>query len=154
MTKIKGAFRMAKYYYPAIFQSCEEGGYAVIIPDIEGCVTQGDDIEEAMWMANEAIGCTLDGVKEVDFPKPSDIKDIDNSKYEDSFVTLVEFDKEEYDRSLNPIKIAREKATMTVKELSNFLGAPYSTVENWNSGRRVPPAWLQRLIVEKIESAY
>lgn len=145
---------MAKYYYPAIFQVCEEGGYAITVPDIKGCVSQGDDISEAMWMTSEAIGCMLDGTEEKDYPKPSNINDIDHSKYDDSFVTLVEFDKEAYDRSCNPIKTAREKAAMSIKELSDFLGAPYRTVQDWNSGRRTPPDWLQRLIVEKIEHAY
>ncbi|MBO6179891.1 MAG: type II toxin-antitoxin system HicB family antitoxin [Selenomonadaceae bacterium] len=145
---------MSKYYYPAIFQSCEEGGYAIKVPDIKGCVSQGDNLEEAMWMASEAIGCMLEGVEEGKYPKPSDINDIDNSKYENSFVTLVEFDKEAYDRSCNPIKTAREKVKMSIKELSNFLGAPYRTVQDWNNGRRMPPEWIQKLIVEKIEGAY
>ena len=144
---------MAKHYYPAIFQKCEEGGYAIIVPDIQGCVTQGDDLNDAMWMASEAIGCMLEGVEEKDFPTPSDMKDVDCSQYADSFVTLVEFDKEAYDRSCNPIKAAREKASMSIKELSEFLGAPYRTVQDWNKGKRIPPKWLQNLIVEKIEHA-
>jgi len=145
---------MAKHYYPAIFQSCEEGGYAIIVPDIKGCVSQGDDINDSMRMASEAIGCMLEGTEEKDFPIPSNISDIDNSKYENSFVTLVEFDKEAYDFSCNPIKAAREQAAMSIKELSEFLGAPYRTVQDWNSGRRIPPEWLQKIIVEKIERAY
>ena len=145
---------MAKHYYPAIFQPCEEGGYAIVVPDIQGCVSQGNDISEAMWMASEAIGCMLEGTEEKDFPIPSSMNEIDNSKYENSFVTLVEFDKEAYERSCNPIKAAREQAAMSIKDLSDFLGAPYRTVQDWNSGRRIPPEWLQKLIVEKIEHAY
>lgn len=145
---------MAKYYYPAIFQSCEEGGYAVLVPDIQGCVSQGDDLAEAMWMASEAIGSMLEGMDEKDFPKASSVNDIDHSKYEGSFVTLVEFDKEAYDLSCNPIRAAREKAEMSIKELSDLLGAPYRTVQDWNSGKRTPPEWLQKLIIEKIEHVY
>ena len=37
---------MSKYYYPAIFM-IEEVGYSVIVPDLPGCFTQGDTIEEA-----------------------------------------------------------------------------------------------------------
>ena len=125
-----------------------------MVPDIQGCVSQGDNLADAMRMASEAIGCMLEGVDEKDFPTPKNIKDIDNSAYEDSFVTLVEFDKEAYDRSLNPIKAAREKAAMSIKELADFLGAPYRTVQDWNNGKRVPPKWLQQLIIEKIEHAY
>ena len=145
---------MAKYYYPAIFQPCEEGGYAIRIPDIQGCVSQGDDLGDAMRMASDAIGCMLDGVEEKDYPTPSNVNEIDHSKYENSFVTLVEFDKGAYDRSCNPIKMAREKAAMSIKEMADVLGAPYRTVQDWNSGKRTPPEWLQKLIVEKIEHAY
>jgi len=145
---------LAKHYFPAIFQPCEEGGYAILVPDIQGCVSQGDDINDAMRMAADAIGCMLDDIEEKDYPRPSNINDIDHSKYEGSFVTLVEFDKEDYDRSCNPIRAAREKAAMSIKEMADFLGAPYRTVQDWNSGKRTPPEWLQKLIVEKIEHAY
>ena len=89
-----------KYYYPAIFEPAEEGGYCLIMPDIAGCVTQGDDIPEAMYMAHDAIGTMLEDIDEKDYPKPSHVNDIDLSGYEKgSFVSLVCFDKEEYDRT-------------------------------------------------------
>ena len=34
-------------YYPAVFHP-EAEGYSVSIPDIEGCFTQGDTLEEAV----------------------------------------------------------------------------------------------------------
>lgn len=37
---------MYQLFYPAIFQS-EEIGFSVFFPDIEGCNTQGDTIEES-----------------------------------------------------------------------------------------------------------
>lgn len=46
---------------------------------------------------------------------------------------------------------ARQAAGLSIKGLADLLGAPYRTVQNWCDGSRVPPAWLQRLIVEKIE---
>lgn len=52
----------------------------------------------------------------------------------------------------NPIKYARKKAGLNIKKLSELFGAPYRTVQDWNAGRRMPPGWVQRLIVEKIES--
>ena len=33
----------------------EEGGYAVTVPDLPGCVTQGETLEEAIAMAKDAI---------------------------------------------------------------------------------------------------
>lgn len=33
----------------------EEGGYSVVVPSLPGCVTQGETIEEAIAMAQDAI---------------------------------------------------------------------------------------------------
>ena len=100
-----------KYYYPAIFSPKGSGleGYTLEFPDIPGCFTMGDDIDECMWMAQDAIGLMLDDVAEKDYPKPSHILDIDLSKYdrpEGSFVSFVCFDKEKYDADNKQIKTA------------------------------------------------
>lgn len=50
------------------------------------------------------------------------------------------------------IKEAREKAGLTIKELSELLGAPYRTVQDWNAGKSKPVEWAERLILEKLES--
>lgn len=52
----------------------------------------------------------------------------------------------------NPIKYARKKAGLNIKKLSELLGTLYRTVQDWNAGRRMPPGWVPRLIVEKNES--
>ena len=46
---------MNAIFYPAIFHP-EETGYSVEIPDIEGRFTQGDTMDEAVRMAQDAIG--------------------------------------------------------------------------------------------------
>ena len=38
-----------------------------------------------------------------------------------------------------------------IKELSDLLGAPYRTVQEWNAGRSKPVDWAERLIIEKLE---
>ncbi len=45
-----------KLVYPAIFTPYEDGtgGYAVEFPDLPGCVTGGDDMAEAVFMAEDA----------------------------------------------------------------------------------------------------
>lgn len=45
-----------KLVYPAIFTPYEDGsgGYAVEFPDLPGCVTGGDDMAEAIFMAEDA----------------------------------------------------------------------------------------------------
>lgn len=49
------------------------------------------------------------------------------------------------------LRVAKAEAGLSVKALAELLGTPYKTVQAWNDGSRVPPAWLQRLIIEKIE---
>ena len=62
---------MNAIFYPAIFHP-EESGYSVEIPDIEGCFTQGDTMDEAVRMAQDAIGLMLEDCKVC--PEPSVVK--------------------------------------------------------------------------------
>ena len=88
-----------KYYYPAIFEPKSSGGFLVTIPNIKVCHTQGDDMENAMFMAHEAIGCKLEGVDEKNYPKPSRSEDLSLEDYPaGSFIKYVVFDKEKYYR--------------------------------------------------------
>ena len=144
---------MAKYYYPAIFYPAEEGKFIGIVPDLQGCLTQGDDLAQAMYWIKDAIGTWFDDPNVKEYPAPSKVTDIDTSEYPNAIVNVIEFDFDKWKESLNPIRKARENAGMTIKELSNLLGAPYRTVQDWNSGKRKPPAWLQNLIVEKIQNS-
>ena len=45
---------MARYLYPAIF-SPEDGRYNVIFPDLPDCYTCGDDLTDAMQMAQDIL---------------------------------------------------------------------------------------------------
>lgn len=64
--------------YPVIFRK-EDIGYSTRVPDLDGCFSEGDTLEEAIKNTREAIRLYLDGVKKP--PKPS--KDIlYNSKLE------------------------------------------------------------------------
>ena len=98
-----------KHYYPAIFETAKEGGYTVTGPDIEGCFTEGRTLEQAMWMAQDAIGCMLEGTDEKDYPCARSVKSVDTSEFADCFVTLVEFDRQIYEQRCRDISIAREQ---------------------------------------------
>ena len=44
-----------KLLYPAVFTPFDEGdGYTVEVPDLKGCVTEGDNMIEAIEMAVDA----------------------------------------------------------------------------------------------------
>lgn len=47
------------YVYPAVFTLQDDGGYLVKVPDLEGCVTGGKTLEEAMKMAKDAFAACL-----------------------------------------------------------------------------------------------
>ena len=144
-----------KHQYPAIFEPTD-GVYVITIPDVKGCVTQGkgDDMDDCLYMAQDAIGVMLDELEEKDYPKPSKLEDIDISNcLPDSFVKYVTFDREAWYKEVNPIKSARETAGLTIKALSELLEAPYRTVQNWDNGSRKAPKWLQKLVVEKIQAS-
>jgi antitoxin HicB len=65
-----------KYYcslkYPVTLHPAPEGGYAVEIEDLPGCISQGETLEEAMKMIEEARQLWLESVYEdgVDIPLP------------------------------------------------------------------------------------
>lgn len=144
-----------KHYYPAIFEPTD-GAFVITVPDVKGCVTQGEgnDMNDCMYMAQDAIGVMLDELEEKDYPTPSKIEDIDlSNRLPNSFVTYVLFDREGWYREVNPIKSARETAGLTIKALADLLEAPYRTVQNWDNGSRKAPKWLQKLVVEKIEAS-
>lgn len=50
---------MKRAVYPAIFHKEEEGGYWVEFPDLPGCHTDGETLEEAFLMAGDALNCWL-----------------------------------------------------------------------------------------------
>ena len=89
---------MKKYFYPVIFEP-EEVGVSAYVPDIPGCMTQGDSIEEALENVQEAIGLMLEDTAPENYPEPSKPNKItiDNKQ----FVMLVPFDKLAYDRKYN-----------------------------------------------------
>jgi antitoxin HicB len=82
-----------KYVYPVIFED-DDGKIGVSVPDIPGCFTFGDDMPEAIAMAEDAIAMVL-ASKEDDkepIPAPSKITDIKT----DGTVSLVLADTDEW----------------------------------------------------------
>lgn len=79
---------MNKLYYPAIFHP-EEIGYSVTVPDLDGCFSEGDTLEEAMEMTADAIGLCLEEYSG-EFPTPSDPASVRPEAGD--FVSLVPFD--------------------------------------------------------------
>ncbi len=78
--------KMESKIYPAVFHKAEVG-YWVEFPDVAGCFTQGETLEEAFRMAKEALALGLDGVENVVATPIEDIAVADGDR-----VLLVEAD--------------------------------------------------------------
>ncbi len=48
--------------YPIFIHKDEDSAYGVIVPDLPGCYSAGETIEEAIQNAHEAIECHIEGL--------------------------------------------------------------------------------------------
>lgn len=89
-----------KLTYPVVFIPWEnESGYTIEVPDLPGCVSQGETLAEAIEMAVDAASGWILGELEDgnSFPGPSQVNEIDLRNYDEgSFVSLVLLDMEAY----------------------------------------------------------
>ena len=109
---------MTTISYPAVFHK-EDGGYWVSFPDLPGCLTQGETIEEAFQMACEALGLYLDqdGSTQNNFAKPTQTDYVIRDNKND-IVMLVTYDSLQYARKY---KTRSVKKTLSVPEWLNEL---------------------------------
>jgi predicted RNase H-like HicB family nuclease len=62
--------RMGTHTYVARIEEAEEGGYIAYFPSLPGCVTQGETLEEVIYMAKDALAGWLSVRKELGWPIP------------------------------------------------------------------------------------
>ena len=102
-----------KFVYPATFYPCDRGyGFTVEFPDLPGCITEGDTLENSMEMAIDAAsGWLLDEIQNgKSLPKASTVNSIVPDE-PDGFVSLVPVDLEEYGKQHGQKSV---KKTLTV----------------------------------------
>lgn len=58
--------------YKVLLTKEPEGGYTVNVPSLPGCITYGDNVDEAIAMAKEAIELYIEELKSRDEPVPDD----------------------------------------------------------------------------------
>jgi len=107
-----------KYVYPAIFTEETDGKFSVNFPDIQGCYTGGDDLHDALFMAEDVLSFSLFDLERENkpIPKASDIKDIKVKKNE--FVNYIRCDTIAYQKKINNKAI---KKTLTIPKWLNDL---------------------------------
>lgn len=132
-----------KLIYPACFYPCAEGGYTVTVPDLPGCVTEGDTLNEAIDMAVDATSGWLLGSVENNekIPEPSDIKSIVPDE-QDGFVSLISVDLDEYAKKYGNKAI---KKTLTIPAWLNTLAEK----ENINFSQILQSALADRLGIKQ-----
>ncbi len=98
--------------YPTIFTKTDDC-YLIEVPDL-GILTEGTDMENAIYMARDAISITLVSLEEnnASIPEPSAIYNIDISAgtfAEDGngFVSMVDVDTKEYRRKIDTKAVRR-----------------------------------------------
>lgn len=107
---------MSRYAYPAVFTPEENGQFSVNFPDLDGCYPCGDDMKDALIMAEDVLAFTLyDYEKEgKEIPEPSAPGDLTLEKNE--FVNYVACDTLEYRKMHNNKAV---KKTLTIPEWLN-----------------------------------
>lgn len=92
--------------YPAIFYKEDDGGYSIIFPDLNHLATDGDNLNNAMYMAIDCLAGYLYSLKleKEEIPEPSDMNNIDigyfldDPNYDKSrvFINLISVNVVEY----------------------------------------------------------
>lgn len=107
---------MAKYVYPAVFSPEEEGRYSVVFPDLDGCYTCGDNLQDAIVMAEDVLAFYLydEEIAQKEIPKASVPAEVELKDGE--FVNYIACDTIEYAKMHNNRAV---KKTLTIPEWLN-----------------------------------
>jgi predicted RNase H-like HicB family nuclease len=131
---------MAKYAYPAIFTQEEDGTYSIEFPDLEGCYTCGDSLEDGIEMAEDALALVLYGYEKDarPIPVPSSVNSLPISAGQ--FVNFIACDTLQYRKMYNNKAV---KKTLSIPEWLNeaasSMGLNFSQV-------------LQEALLQKVQS--
>lgn len=49
------------------------------------------------------------------------------------------------------VKAARKAAGLTQAKMNQLMKVPVRTIQNWEAGDRIPPEYVQILVLEKLE---
>lgn len=134
-----------KLIYPACFYK-EENGYSVIVPDLKGCCTQGDTLEEAMEMAQDAaLGWLLLALEDnEEIPQASDINNVELEN-SNGFKTLLLLDLSMYSQKYGNRKSI--KKTLTIPIWLNESAEKY----NINFSQTLQDALLKKIYLERTQ---
>ena len=83
-----------KYNYYAVFEKEKDGKYSIYYPDLPGCFSCGDNMEEALYMAKDALeGYLLISEEDNEFIRePSTYYELDKNLKENEILQLITAD--------------------------------------------------------------
>ena len=87
-----------KYAYTAVFTPEENGQYSVNFPDLQGCYTSGDDMSDAVYMAQDVLCLALYDLEQDKKPIPKTSKPQDIKVTAEQFISVIAVDTETYRR--------------------------------------------------------
>lgn len=100
------------YTYPAVFTPMEdESGYYIRFPDLDGCITTGEDLPDAVEMASDALAVWLCAQEDhqVLIPAPTSPKAVHIE--ENEICTLIQADTAKY-RALTDTHAVRKTVSL------------------------------------------
>jgi len=100
-----------KYAYTAIFTPEDNGLYSVNFPDLQGCYTSGDDMSDAVYMAQDVLNLTLYDLEFEKKPIPKASRPQDIKTTGDQFTSVIAVDTETYRRFYEKKSV---KKTLTI----------------------------------------
>lgn len=121
--------------YPAIFTKMNDDGnyYIIDFIDLKNCITEGETIKEAYYMAQDAMGLFLDEL--VKFPEPTlDFSNIELK--ENQFISFVSIDMDYYRKKYNNKSVKKTLSipswldTIAEKENINFSQLLQEAIKN------------------------
>ncbi|MCC8160402.1 MAG: type II toxin-antitoxin system HicB family antitoxin [Oscillospiraceae bacterium] len=132
---------MSKYVYPAVFTK-ENGGYSIAFPDIESCFTQGEDLQDGIENAQDALCLMLYRAEAEGKPIPAASEPQEVKVRGSEFVTLIACDTIEYERFFKNKSV---KKTLTIPEWLNDMAVR----ENVNFSNVLQNALMEQLNITK-----
>lgn len=99
---------MKAVYAVVLSPVCESGGYVARVPDVNGCITTGTDIQDTLENVRDALAaclCTLEDFSQP-FPAPSSTGSLQCAS--DSIISLVDVDTQKYREEIKSRKKARD----------------------------------------------
>jgi len=132
-----------KYAYTAVFTPEENGLFSVNFPDLVGCYTSGDNIADAVYMAQDVLNLTLYDLEEDKKPIPTASKPQDIKFEGEEFISVITVDTDVYRRFYENKSI---KKTLTIPMWLN----ERAERENINFSRVLQDALKNILHVEDV----